>query len=108
MPLNPGGRHPLFAHGTHTAKTRGRPFSKPLRPTAVSVETVLLHAAQVAVRALLSLAFSLGIAQASFPIASKRGSHRKHGARVLAHQLAPARLGQRRGALAYQPRRFQG
>src|SRR5262249_24951644 len=52
---------PWFAHGRQTTKGLGRPSSIPVRLTAVSVETALLHATHVAIRALFSLAFSLAI-----------------------------------------------
>jgi len=45
-----------------TVKYLGRPFAWPVRLTIVSVEPGLLHATQVAVSDLFSLAFSLGIA----------------------------------------------
>src|SRR5216684_3307996 len=44
-----------------------RPSSAPISATALSVETCLLHATQVAISDLLSLAFSLGIVQTCSP-----------------------------------------
>jgi hypothetical protein len=61
MLLNPGGRQPLSAQVIQTANCRERPFSRPASDTISSVEIVLLQAAQVATKALLSLAFSLGM-----------------------------------------------
>src|SRR5208282_740729 len=61
-PANPGGRQPLFAHEIQTTNGLRRPSSAPVRAVAISVETDLPHATQVAISDLFSLAFSLGIA----------------------------------------------
>lgn len=78
MPLNPGGRHPLFAHGTHTMNCLRRLSSTPPSATALSVGTLLLQAAQVATSALFSLAFSDGIDAQSLPWIMKMETGRAH------------------------------
>jgi len=62
--MKPGGRHPPFAHALHTTYCLWRPSSTPVSATALSVDTGLLQATQVAVSALFCLALSLGIAAA--------------------------------------------
>src|SRR5581483_2509492 len=61
-PSKPGGRHPPLAQGMQTSNCLYLPSTRPSRLTMLSVETGLLQATQVALRALLSFALSLGIA----------------------------------------------
>jgi hypothetical protein len=93
MPTKPGGRHPPFAHALHTTYCLRRPSSMPASETALSVETGLLHATQVATSALFSFALLLGIAAA--PVfcrchlqTSIHGLGREHDSRVFAEQFA--------------------
>jgi len=94
MPTKPGGRHPPFAHALHTTYCLRWPSSAPASETALSVETGLLHATQVATSALFSFALLLGIA--ATPLfcrchlqSSIHGAlGREHDARVFAEQFA--------------------
>jgi hypothetical protein len=80
-PAKPGGRHPLFAHGTQTTNCFARPSSVPISATALSVDTDLLQAAHVTTRFLFSLALSLGIDCLSHPQGIRRElSFWKHAA----------------------------